>query len=128
MDRVQQIEELMMDDTAVYAYVRQGDEQSEYVFSGSPENMASFIGSHGMADEIIITDALDRHILNTFGCFIDRCSDPALLEKIKEKLIPIQMGNASPQEVFCPTIDEVEAVYEEKCSDHSQFNMNMEGI
>ena len=47
----------------VHAYVYEGGERKEYIFSKSPENIASFIGGHPDVDKIVLTDPLDRLIL-----------------------------------------------------------------
>lgn len=95
----------------VYGYVYNVGQPTQYIFQHTPQNIANFIGGHMDASEIIVTDGLDRLILNTNGRFIDRCPDKALLEKVKEVLIPIQMGEANAQPFFCPTSDEVDAYY-----------------
>lgn len=96
-----------------YGYVYEDGQRTQYLFRHTPDNIANFIGGHMDAEEIIVTDTLDRLILNTNGRFIDRCSDKDLLEQVKEVLIPIQMGEATAQPFFCPTGDEVDAYCEQ---------------
>lgn len=103
-----EIEKLLCSDTLVYGYVYQDGQRAEYLFQGTPENIAYFIGSRPYVDEMIITDAADWPILNTIGYFIDKCPDQELLDEIKRTLIPIQEGKAQAQPFFCPTLDEVE--------------------
>ena len=76
-----------------------------YVFENSPENIANFIGSHPMANWIIVTDLLDQGLVTTYGWFIDHCLDKALLGKITSVLVPIQMGEAEAKPVLCVTED-----------------------
>lgn len=70
-------EEILGKDHAGYAYIYpyNGDRQ-EYVFDMTPENIANFLGTHQFdAGKIILTDMIDRPILNTIGGFIDQCPD-----------------------------------------------------
>lgn len=48
------------------------------------------------ASEIILTDMLDRMVLNTFGEFINHCQDKELLQEILKELIPMQLGEKEP--------------------------------
>ncbi|MFG6352033.1 MAG: DUF4240 domain-containing protein [Oscillospiraceae bacterium] len=93
----------------VYGHIKKGERYVQYVFQFTPENIAYFIGSHLTAAEIVVTDDWDRLILNTIGCFIDRCPDKALLESVKKVLVPIQLGQAEAQPFFCPTRAELDA-------------------
>lgn len=98
----------------VYGYVYQGSEVEVYVFHRSPENMAYFIGCHPEADRMVLTDPLDRFIMNTMGNFIDQCPDKILLEQVKKVLIPIQLGAEEAGEFFCPTLDALETYAENR--------------
>lgn len=62
--------------------------------------------------EIIVTDTVDRKILNTIGEFIDRCPNQELLQQILPHLVPIQMGETEPQEIPVATDAEVEEYFE----------------
>jgi hypothetical protein len=93
-----------------YVYPYQGY-RSEYWFEHSPSNIANFIMQHTDAREIKLTDVMDRKILNTIGFFIDRCPDQKLLQQILPHLIPMQTGEAEPQEFPVATDDEVEAYF-----------------
>ncbi|MDD3229976.1 MAG: resolvase [Oscillospiraceae bacterium] len=93
-----------------YVYPYEGC-RSEYWFEHSPSNIANFIMQHTDAREIILTDTMDRKILNTIGEFIDRCPDQALLQQILPHLIPMQVGERQPQEFPVATDDEVEAYF-----------------
>lgn len=65
----------------------------------TPENVASFIGSHPYdAQKIVLTDMLDRLILDTAGGFINNCPNQELCKQILPILAPIQMGEAEPEE------------------------------
>lgn len=94
-----------------YVYPYEGY-RSEYWFEHSPSNIANFIMQHSDAREIILTDTMDNLILNTMGEFIDRCPDQELLQQILPQLIPMQMGEAEPQEFPSATDAEVEAYFE----------------
>lgn len=74
----------------VYGY---NGEQQCFYFENSSSNIANFIMLHQEnASEIVLTDMLDRMVLNTFGEFINRCPDQNLLQEILKDLIPMQMG------------------------------------
>ena len=61
------------------------------------ENIAAYIVTNGLKGDITMTTPLDKHFLNTFGTFIDRCSDFDFMEnKLKPVLIPMQMGEVDP--------------------------------
>ena len=110
-DKVQEpqtIEELLESENMAMGYVYYGDQCTEYMFHNTPENIAYFLGSRPTATKMVVTDALDRLILDTVGNFIDRCPDQELLEEIKKTLIPIQTGEAEAKPLFCPTMDEVD--------------------
>lgn len=97
---------------AVYGYVYQGSNVEVYAFHRTPENIAFFIGSHPEADRMVLTDLMDRFIMNTIGNFIDQCPDKVLLEQVKKVLIPIQLGEKEPGDFFCPAQDDLEAYAE----------------
>ncbi|TCL54095.1 hypothetical protein EDD76_12211 [Kineothrix alysoides] len=94
-----------------YVYPYEGYRR-EYWFEHSPSNIANFIMLHEDAREIILTDVLDRKILNTIGHFIDRCPDQKLLPEILEHLIPMQTCGKEPQEFPVATAEEAETLYE----------------
>jgi len=104
----QTMKELAETVDVAYGYVYEGGQHTQYVFYNSPENIANFIGSHPHASEITVTDAMDWLMLNTFGTFINQCPDQDLLEKVKETLVPIQMGLAEAQPFLCPTRSEMD--------------------
>lgn len=83
-----------------YLYPCDGSARQEFVFEMTPENIANFIGSHPYdTEKIILTDMMDRLILETAGGFIDRCPDQNLCRQIIPILAPIQMGEKDAQEV-----------------------------
>lgn len=93
----------------IKGFVYHQDEQREELwFDGTPENIASFIALRPCAHHMIMTDRLDNFILSTIGNFIDTCPDQQLCHRIKEHLIPMQMGMKAPAAVFSPSICEVE--------------------
>ena len=82
-----------------YLYLNNNGERQEYVFNMTSENIANFIGSHQFdVSKIILTDMLDRLILDTVGGFIDNCPNQELCRQIIPKLAPIQMGQAEAEE------------------------------
>ena len=78
---------------------RSSDRSPEvYIFSMSPENIASFLGSHQFdCFKMILTDLFDRLILDTIYGFIDHCPDRDLLKQILPHLIPIQQSEEVPK-------------------------------
>lgn len=97
------------------------DSVQVFWFDGSPRNIASFLMHHADADSIQITTALDMPVVTSFGCFIDQCPDPALLETIREQLVPMQLGIVSPEEFFCPTNEE----FDEHCRQAQSASMTL---
>lgn len=92
----------------VYAYVYQNEQCDEYRFADTPKNIANFIGGHSAADRIVLTDVLDRLLLDTCGNIINTCPDKELLNKVKHFLIPIQTGEVQPEPVRCECLTEQE--------------------
>ncbi len=80
-----------------YLYRTHGCAPEVSVFSMTPENIANFIGSHQFdCYSIILTDLYDIRILDTFGGFLNRCSDAALCKEIQKHLVPIQLREREP--------------------------------
>lgn len=93
----------------IKGFVYHQDEQREELwFDGTPENIASFIALRPCAHHMILTDRLDNFILSTIGNFIDTYPDQQLCHRIKEHLIPMQMGMKTPATVFSPSVYEIE--------------------
>ncbi len=104
--------ELLKKDLVVgYVYGLDGERQEYYIVK-SPSNIASFIilkKKH--ADKIVLTDMLDRLILNTFGEFINRCPDQKLLREITKELVPMQMGDKKPDDIVIVSMEEAQAFW-----------------
>ena len=109
-----EMELLLNPEITVHAYVYEKGARNEYAFQRNPENIASFLGSRPRADKIILTTSFDGLILETTGGSIDRCPDKALLEKVWEALLPIQMGTEEAKRFFCPTMEEVEEYFTQR--------------
>lgn len=84
-----------------YAHVYQGNGCEEFRLVDSPQNIASFIGQHPTARKIILTDTLDRFLLETRGNLIDNCPDKELLARVLHFLAPIQQGKLEPNDIIC---------------------------
>lgn len=110
----------------VYGYVYENSGNSKYLIEGAPENLANFLGSHPSAKQIVLTDLLDRFILDTFGFFINRCPDQRLLYEVTEALIPIQSGDTEAKPALCATTAEIEAYYE--MQDQKGLEINFSGF
>ena len=85
----------------VYAAVYRDSSCMEYRFLDTPRNIANFIGSHPAADQIVLTDTLDRLVLDTRGSYIHTCPDREMLAKVMHFLLPIQHGEVPPEPVPC---------------------------
>lgn len=82
-----------------YFYPNDGGARQEYVFDMTPENIANFLGSHQFdAEKIVLTDMLDRRILDTTGGFINNCLNQELCKNIISLLAPIQIGEKETTE------------------------------
>lgn len=90
-----------------YFYPSDGGNRQEFFISTTPENMANFLGSHFYdAEKMIITDMVDRLILNTYGGFINTCPDQKLCAEIIPYLAPIRMGEKETGEILMVTKEE----------------------
>ena len=103
------VEKILDTERAGYAYFypSDGGNRQEFFISTTPENMANFLGSHLYdADKMIITDMVDRLILDTYGGFINTCPDQKLCAEIIPYLAPIQMGEKEAGEILMVTREE----------------------
>lgn len=101
---IEQVEDLLYASEGrlgyAYLYPNGGGAEKEFVFEMTPGNIAAFIGAHQMdAQKIILTDFIDRLILDTAGGSIDRCPDQELRRQILPLLAPIQMGEAEAPDI-----------------------------
>lgn len=101
------LSELLKKDLIIgYVYCLDGERQ-EYYFEKSPSGIASFIMlKKEHADRMILTDTLDRLVLDTFGEFINRCPDQRLLQEITKELVPMQLGEREPINITIVSVDE----------------------
>ena len=113
-----QMVERIMDTEAIgyaYLYPTAGGQRKEYLISTTPENLANFVGSHFMdARQMIVTDMLDRLILDTTGGFLNRCPNQNLCREILKSLAPIQMGEAEPGEILAVDRDTADEYFMEE--------------
>ena len=94
---------------------RSGGQRKEYLISTTPENLANFVGSHFMdARQMIVTDMLDRLILDTTGGFLNRCPNQNLCREILKSLAPIQMRGAEPGEILVVDRDTADEYFMEE--------------
>lgn len=97
-----------------YVYGYDGGRQV-YYFEKSPSGIASFIMlKKENANKIILTDTLDRPILDTYGEFINRCQDQRLLQEITKELIPMQFGEQEPMAVSIATEEEAQLFWNQQ--------------
>lgn len=97
-----------------YVYGFDGDRQ-EYYFEKSPSSIASFIMlKKENADKIVLTDTLDRLVLDTYGEFINRCPDQKLLQEITKELVPMQLGDKEPAEIPIARAEEAQAFWSQE--------------
>ena len=76
---------------------------------------------HADADNIYITTPLDTPVISSFGCFVDQCPDRSRLQAVMEQLMPMQMGEITPEDFFCPTEEE----FDEFCRQMQSADMTM---
>ena len=97
-----------------YVYGFDGERQ-EFYFENSPSSIASFIMlKKENVDKLILTDTLDRLILDTYGEFINRCPDQKLLQEITKDLIPMQLGDKETVEIPIATAKEAQAFWSQE--------------
>lgn len=100
---IDMMEKIMDTERMGYAYVypSDGGAREEYLIATTPENMANFIGSRFPdVQKMVITDIVDRLILDTCGGFIDTCPDQKLCMEINSHLVPIQVGEKQAGEIL----------------------------
>lgn len=105
----EKVEKIMEEGNVGYAYLYPSNnaERQEFVFSMTPKNIANFLGSHFLdASKMILTDQLDRLILDSHGGFINCCPDQNLCKDILKYLVPIQMEHQDAEEFLMVTRDE----------------------
>ena len=83
MDRERQLANLLDQDNVVCAHVYDNDGYSEFLFQGTPENIANFIGARPLVHQIVLTDREETPFLWTIGFFIDRCPDKVLRFRLR---------------------------------------------
>lgn len=126
---IQAVEGLLNDTDGLlgYAYLEPYDgERQEYVFEMTPNNIAQFLGAHFYdAREIVLTDLLDRFILNTNRGFIFSCPNQDLCKQIVPILSPIQTGDVDAEEIPMVTRDVYEAYgrYEDEMVTMAEMSM-----
>lgn len=130
MDRktIEMMEKIMDTERMGYAYVypSDGKARKEYLIATTPENMASFVGSLFLdAQKMVITDFVDRFILDTCGGFIDTCPDQKLCVEINAHLVPIQMGEREAGEILQLDRDQAEAYFaaEDRAAAMAEYGM-----
>ena len=92
---IDMVEKILDTEYAGYAYVYPEPDQpgKEYMLAITPENLANFIGAQGAAaKQIMITDMLDRPIVDTRLGMVNDCPDQKLCQALVSHLAPIQMG------------------------------------
>lgn len=102
-DTIDMVEKIMDTETMGYAYLypQDGGARKEYLIATTPENMANFIGSHIYdAQKMVITDMLDRLIVESCGGFLDKCPDQKLCGEIVQHLASVQMGEKEAGEIL----------------------------
>jgi hypothetical protein len=109
------LSELLKKDLIIgYVYGLDGGRQ-EYYFEKSPSSIASFIMlKKEHADKMILTDTLDRLVLDTFGELINRCPDQKLLQEITKELVPIQFGEKGPVSIPIASIEEAQTFWSQE--------------
>ena len=95
-----------------YFYPSDGGERQEFYLSTTPENLAKFLGIHYLdAERMVVTDIVDRLILDTIGGYINNCPDQELCREIIPYLAPIQRGEKNAGEILMVTRQEADAYF-----------------
>lgn len=116
-------------ETIGYAYVYPlGDGvRKEYMLSLLPENLADFIGTHGLeAEKIIVTDIMDRLVVDTQMWFLDNCPDQKLCRDLIRRLAPIQMGQTEPGEILAIDRDLADEYFQEEDQRTTMMELGMQ--
>lgn len=117
LEEEQMIERIMDTDTMGYAYVYPGEagNREEYMVALTAENLANLIGGKGTdARQIIVTDVMDRLVVNTRQGILDTCPDQRLCGELIRHLAPIQMGEKEAGEVLAVSRDVAEEFFMEE--------------
>ena len=101
------LNELFQSRDQVHAFVDQAGRRTSCLLHGTPENIASFLAGHALADRVTLTDASYELVLSASGSVIDQCPDKALLDEVTRALLPIQRGETAPAPIFSPTMAEM---------------------
>ena len=111
------MEKILESDRIGYAYFYPlaGGDRQEFFISTTAENIANFLGGHMFdADKVIITDVLDRLILDTCGGFLNNCPNQDLCKEIISFLAPIQQGKLPVGGVLAVTREQSDAYFAEE--------------
>lgn len=106
------IEKLFEHDNLGYAYVYPSDGtcRKGFLFAMTPKNIAGFIGQHqNGADKILMTDFCERPVLSASGFLLDHSLNPDLRELVMSELLPLQEGEAEPEDFLIADMDTVNA-------------------
>lgn len=125
---IDMMEKIMDTERMGYAYVypSDGGAREEYLIATTPENMANFIGSRFPdVQKMVITDFLDRLILDTCGGFIDTCPDQKLCMEINSHLVPIQVGEKQAGEILQLDRQQADAYFaaEDRAATMAEYGM-----
>lgn len=114
MEKEKLAEFLKTDIIIGYVYGLDGGRQ-EYYFERSPSGIASFIMlKKKHADKIILTDTLNRLVLDTYGEFINCCPDQKYLQEITKELVPMQLGDKEPVSILMASVEEAQAFWSQE--------------
>lgn len=98
-----------------YFYPLAGGDRQEFFISTTAENIANFLGGHMFdAEKVIITDVLNRLILDTCGGFLNNCPNQDLCKEIIPYLAPIQQGELPAGEVLAVTREQSNSYFAEE--------------
>ena len=98
-----------------YFYPLAGGDRQEFFISTTAENIAKFLGGHMLdAEKVIITDVLDRPILDTYKGTFNNCPNQELHKEIASFLAPIQQGELPAGEVLAVTREQSDAFFAEE--------------
>ena len=124
------MERIMDTDSIGYAYLYPigGGARKEYVVATTPENLANFIGSHFYdAEKMVLTDILDRLIVDTCGGFLNDCPNQKLCGEIRKHLAPVQMGEKEAGKVLAVARAQAEKYWamEDAAATMAEYHMEL---
>lgn len=98
-----------------YVYPKETGNREEYMVALTAADLANLIGGKGTdVWQIIVTDVMDRLVVNTRLGMLDTCPDQRLCGEIIRHLVPIQMVEKETGEILAVSWDAAEEYFLEE--------------